>query len=58
MTCQDIREADKITKINAELDDVKEVLQRSIDQVIDAPTLWERSALSLFAGLAKRGEVR
>eukprot|EP00657_Telonema_sp_P-1_P010055 TRINITY_DN4355_c0_g1_i1.p1 TRINITY_DN4355_c0_g1~~TRINITY_DN4355_c0_g1_i1.p1 ORF type:complete len:160 (-),score=27.87 TRINITY_DN4355_c0_g1_i1:161-640(-) len=31
---QDIREADKITRINAELDDVKEVLQRSIDQVL------------------------
>lgn len=32
--CQDIREADKITKINSDLDDVKEVLQRSIDQVL------------------------
>merc|ERR1712146_817297 len=34
MASKDIREADKITQINAELDDVKEVLQRSIDQVL------------------------
>eukprot|EP00656_Telonema_subtile_P055843 TRINITY_DN8776_c0_g1_i4.p1 TRINITY_DN8776_c0_g1~~TRINITY_DN8776_c0_g1_i4.p1 ORF type:complete len:205 (-),score=46.23 TRINITY_DN8776_c0_g1_i4:121-735(-) len=31
---QDVREADKITKIQNELEDVKEVLQRSIDQVL------------------------
>jgi len=34
VTFQDIREADKITKINSELDEVKEVLHRSIDEVL------------------------
>lgn len=39
---KDIREADKITQINAELDDVKEVLQRSIDQVTHSLQLAPR----------------